>query len=220
MQNRQNILFIGIIIIVAIAAVIFAVVWTSSHDQSGFTAGTASAVSATDHTEGPATSTVSLIEYGDFQCPACGAYEPLVEQLKQDYAGKVLFVFRNFPLTNIHPNAMLGAEAAEAAGLQNKYWEMHNKLFTEQATWSVASPVDAKAMVDGYAKDLGLDVAKFDADMQSAAVADKIQADTTSGNAASINHTPTFFINLTEIPNPQSYGDFTTSIDNALKAAS
>src|SRR5580698_2500276 len=107
---------------------------------SGFVATTAPAITSADWTLGSSTAPVSLIEYGDFECPACGAYYPLVKQLLAAEGNKVYFAFRNFPLYSIHPDAGIAAQAAGAAGLQGKYWPMHDLLYTDQTTWVAATP--------------------------------------------------------------------------------
>jgi protein-disulfide isomerase len=188
---------------------------------SNFAATSAAPIDAADHVKGDASSTVSVIEYGDFECPACGAWEPIMEQIESDYGNRVTFVFRNFPLTQIHVNALTAAKAAEAAGLQGKYWEMHDLLYQKQNDWvnDAASDVVSKHF-NGYAQSLGLDVTKFDADISSDAVAARVQRDVDSGNAAQINHTPTFFVDLKQIQNPSSAQQFTQIIDQALAQAS
>lgn len=205
------------IVIVALIAASFLV--PHSAVNNGFVATTAAPITSADHQTGSTTAAVSLIEYGDFQCPACGAYEPIVEQLRSLYGEKVRFVFRNFPLPQ-HQNAPGAAKAAEAAALQGKYWEMHDLLYTKQNDWADASPGSVVSQYfNGYAQSLGLDVAKFDQDMNSAAVATKLQNDISSANAARVDHTPTFFVNLTQIPNPTSLDEFKTVIDAALASS-
>jgi protein-disulfide isomerase len=212
--------FIALIIVITVIAAVFSDGTFGGAGGLNFTPTQTAPISSADHVRGNQQATVSVMEYGDFQCPACGAYEPLVEQLQQDYAGKILFVFRNFPLYQIHPNAQIAAQAAEAAALQGRYWEMHDLLYEKQNDWvNVASGSVVSDRFNGYAKSLGLDVAKFDADLNSAAVKDKVQADITMGNQASVDHTPTFFVNLTQIPNPQSYDAFRQVIDAALASS-
>jgi protein-disulfide isomerase len=192
----------------------------SSSTPSNFVATTVPAVTSADWTMGSATSSVSFIEYGDYECPACAEYAVLVKQLAADYGSRVLFAFREYPLYTIHPNAGISAQAAEAAGLQGKYWEMHDLLYTKQNDWVTADPTQVVAeYFNGYAQSLGLNVTKFDADIGSAQVLDKIKADVASGDAASINHTPTFFVDLKQIPNPTSYNDFKAVLDAALASS-
>jgi len=220
MQRRTELWIVGaFVILVLVIAIVAGVFGGSTPATPSFNSTTVPAISSADHVRGDAASSVSVIEYGDFQCPACGAYEPMVEQLTRQYGSRVAFVFRNFPLVQVHQDAQIGAQAAEAAALQGKYWEMHDLLYQKQATWSAepAASVVAKYF-DGYAKSLGLDVAKFDADINSDAVKGKIQTDVASANAAQVDHTPTFFIDLKQIPNPQSTEEFTKAIDAALGA--
>jgi protein-disulfide isomerase len=216
-----GIFLVVIVVITAIAA------FVSSHGSPAgtpsFTATQTSAITSTDHTRGNPDAKVTLIEYGDFECPACGAYEPLVEQLYQQYKGQVLFVFRNFPLYQIHPFAMIGAQAAEAANLQGQYWQMHDLLYSKQAQWTAdttLSPADVVSKYfNGYAQSLGLNVTQFDTDINSSGVKAKVQADLVLGNAAQIDHTPTFFINLTQIANPSSLQDFQSVVDAAIASS-
>jgi len=135
---------------------------------------------------------VTIVEFGDFECPACSAVQPLVKQILADNKGKITYVFRNYPLPQ-HQNAQIAAQAAEAAGAQGKYWEMHDLLFAKQADWSSSkSPLD---IFSSYAKSLKLDVNKFSNDVKNNAYADKIQQDIDDGNALSINQTPSFYVN-------------------------
>lgn len=184
--------------------------------QGGFEATTVAAITSTDWVTGNKSAKVSVIEYGDFQCPACGAYEPIMQQMEKDYASNVQFVFRNYPLPQ-HQNGMITSQAAEAAGLQGKYWEMHDLIYQKQAEWSDASAdTIVSKYLDAYAKSLGLDLTKFNADINSPAVKQKIQNDMAIANAAKVNHTPTFFVDLKQIPNPQSAAAFKAVIDAAL----
>lgn len=191
----------------------------ASQTPPNFVSTTAAAITSTDHVEGSANAKVSVIEYGDFQCPACGAYLPITQQIIANYGDKIAFVFRNYPLEQ-HADAQIASQAAEAAGLQGKYWQMHDMLYEDQNTWTNASPSNAVSQFfDGYASSTGINVAQFDKDINSAQVLAKIQNDLASGNAAAINHTPTFFINLKQIQDPTSYDQFKSVIDQALSAA-
>jgi protein-disulfide isomerase len=223
-EQRTQLWIAGIFLVLIIGITIIATLASGNAvtpaNGANFTPTQTAALSATDHTRGAANTTVSLMEYGDFQCPACGAYEPLVEQLYKTYGDKVQFVFRNFPLYQVHQDAGIGAQAAEAAALQGKYWEMHDLLYKTQATWSTAAAADVVSKYfDGYAQSLGMNVSTFDTDINSTAVKAKVDADATLGNTAQVNHTPTFFINLTQIANPQSYADFAKVIDAALASS-
>lgn len=214
--------FIALVIaITAIAA--FVSNHPASSTSSNFTATQTSPITSSDHAHGKANAKVTIIEYGDFECPACGAYEPLIEQLYQQYQNQVLFVFRNFPLYQIHPFAMISSEAAEAAGLQGQYWQMHDLLYKEQSQWTANTTLSTSDVItkyfDAYATQLGLNVTQFNSDMNSAAVKDKIQNDLNAGNAAQVNHTPTFFINLVQIQNPNSLQEFENDLNAAIASS-
>lgn len=148
-----------------------------------------------DHTMGSESRKILFIEYGDYQCPGCkGAYSN-VKTLMDQYKDSVTLVFRNFPLTSIHPNARAAAATAEAAGLQGKFWEMHDILYTSQDDWK---NLDAKKRVDvfnGYASTLGLDVEKFKADVAGKPVSQKINFDVALGKTVNVTGTPSFFLN-------------------------
>ena len=218
MQRRTELYVVGGVAVLLILVGIAAALLGAGAPPPSFTATQTSAVTATDWARGNTSNPkATVIEYGDFECPACGQYEPIVEQLTQDFGSQVEFVFRNFPLFQIHPNAMIAAQAAEAAGVQGKYWEMHDLLYSKQSEWANESTSDVVSkFFDGYAQSLGLNVSKFNTDINSDAVKNKVQKDLDTGNAASIDHTPTFFINLTQIQNPNGYADFKTDIDAAL----
>ena len=136
--------------------------------------------------------TVTLVEFGDYQCPACGVYAPYVKDVLTEFAGKVTYVFRNYPLPQ-HKNGPISSYAVEAAGIQGKYWEMQEKMYSAQGEWSeVSNPTD---LFIGYAKEMGLDAEKFLTDMSSQKVKNIVQRDTNDGNTVRLNETPTFYIN-------------------------
>lgn len=148
-----------------------------------------------DHVFGKADSKVVLIEYGDFQCPSCGGAHPQIKEVTEEYADRVAFIFRNFPLTTIHPNARAASAAVEAAGLQGKYWEMHNLVFESQSAWqSLTGAARTDAFV-AYAQSLSLDIAKFTTDLSSDSVNQKISFDQAVGKKLGVNATPTFYLN-------------------------
>ena len=203
------------VILIVVGVVLFSNKTPSPTTDSG---PPASPITARDHTFGPLDAKVSIIEYGDFQCPACGLYEPVMEQLRSRYASTTLFVFRNFPLPQ-HGNALAAAKVAEAAALQGKYWEMVGILYAKQKEWSDTSMNSVvTSRFDGYAESLGLDLKKLHADMESDAVAKKITDDKASGTAAQITGTPTFFVNYAKIENPAGYEPFAAILDKAFAA--
>jgi protein-disulfide isomerase len=144
-------------------------------------------VSDRDHVQGPATAAVTLVEYGDYECPYCRAAEPIVEDLRRLLGDDLRFVFRHFPLTRVHPHSQQAAEAAEAAGAQGRYFEMHTVLFA-----------NADALADGdlagYAAELGLDVDRFKREITARAHASHIREDFLGGRRSGVNGTPTFFL--------------------------
>ena len=170
-----------------------------------------------DNSHKPGSGPVQLVEFGDYQCPACGAAYPNVKQIMKDFDGKVTLYFRNFPLTQIHQNAMLGAEAAEAAGAQGKYWEMHDKLYDNQKEWGELTGTEAENKIVGYAKDLGLDTDKLKSDIDNEKYKQVIEQDMADGNALSINATPTFYINGTQLQGGYDYATLRDAINAALK---
>ena len=173
-------------------------------------------VAASDEVTGNKSSKVVLMEFSDFQCPACGAYYPIIKQVISNYSNKIQFVYRNFPLSQ-HPNALPAAKAAEAASLQGKYWEMHNLLFTNQNTWADKSNSEVEQTFASYAQTLGLDLVKFKADEASSAVESKIQNDYQSGIQAGVDATPTFYLDGKKLDNLASYNQFKTLLDAEIQ---
>ncbi len=155
-------------------------------------------VSVRDHAEGPADAPLTLVEYGDYQCPYCGAAYPVVKRLQKQFGKKMLFVFRNFPLTQMHPYALIAAEAAEAAALQGKFREMHDLLFEQQ---SFLDP-DSSAL---WAERIGLNLEQFGNDIRQGVPEKRIREDRQSGIRSGVNGTPTFFINGIRYDGPLDY---------------
>jgi protein-disulfide isomerase len=141
-----------------------------------------------DHSQGPATAPVTLVEYGDYECPYCGEAHEIVRQLQERLGRRLQFVFRQFPLADIHPHAEHAAEAAEAAGAQGKFWEMHDLLYENQGR------LDDRHLA-GYARELGLDLDRFVRDVSEHRYAGQVQRDVESGIESQVQGTPTFFIN-------------------------
>lgn len=158
-------------------------------------------ISESDHTQGGAMASVTLIEYSDFECPACAAFSPLVKSVLESYGDDVQFAYRHFPLYTIHPNAEKAAHASEAAALQGKFWEMHDLLFDRQADWE--SLADTTPMFIAYADILGLNIEQFTNDLTSDAVRNRVKVDVNSGNAAGISATPTFYLNGSPLTFPK-----------------
>ncbi|GHV59803.1 hypothetical protein FACS1894182_14430 [Bacteroidia bacterium] len=145
-------------------------------------------VTSTDHVQGPANAPIVLVEYGDYQCPYCGQAYYIVKNLQKKLGDKLQFIFRNFPLEDLHPYALHAAIAAETAGIEGKFWEMHDILFENQRH------LDDSALLE-YAKKIGLDAAKFEKDFGNQATQDKVSNDVQSGTNAGVDGTPYFFVN-------------------------
>lgn len=173
------------------------------------------AMSDTDHISGNRTAAAVLIEYADFQCPACAQYQSILNQLKDTYGDRLAVVYRHYPLPQ-HQYAQLAAQAAEAADKQGQFWPMHDLLFDRQTSWSQS--LNAKPIFIDYAKQLGLNVEQFTADLESQSIKDRIKTDVNSGNAARLPGTPSFFFNGKAVTNPTGLNSFTTLIDNALQS--
>ena len=181
-------------------------------------AGTLSkAVTAEDWGKGNTEATLTLVEYSDFQCPACGAYYPVLKQLNQELGDKLRIVYRHFPLRQVHKNANLAAQAAEAAGKQEKFWEMHDIIFEHPREWSESN--GAKDIFIKYAKALNLDSGRFANDLDSREVKDAVDDDYQSGLDSRVNSTPTFFLNGKRIENPKGYDEFKKLIEGTLNVS-
>ena len=164
---------------------------------------------------GPAQAPVTLEEFGDFQCPPCGMISGPLLEIEKDYGPKLRVIFRNFPFPN-HQHALEAAYAAEAAGLQGRYWEMHDLLYKEQANWSNAP--DAKQLFVSYAKILGLEMDRFETDMAGPTAKARVTADQERGKSLGVNATPSIFINNQGLP-PKSLNPtaLRAAIEEALK---
>ena len=167
------------------------------------------------HVRGPAQAPVTLEEFGDFQCPPCGMISGPLLEIEKDYGPKLRVIFRNFPFPN-HQHALEAAYAAEAAGLQGRYWEMHDLLYKEQANWSNAP--DAKQLFVSYAKILGLEMDRFETDIAGPTVKARVTADQERGKSLGVSATPSIFINNQGLP-PNSLNStaLRAAIDEALK---
>ena len=143
---------------------------------------------ARDHIQGPADAPVTLVEYGDFQCPFCGRAYPIVKEVRARLGDRLRFVFRNFPISTSHPNAEHAAEAAEAAAAQGRFWDMHDHLFENQKRLRDQD-------LQRYARDLALDVERFDPELAQHVYADRVHDDFLGGVRSGVNGTPTFYIN-------------------------
>lgn len=157
-------------------------------------------LSSEENLVGDIAAPIALIEYSDFQCPACAAYEPMIKNLIADYGDNMAFAYRHFPLSSIHPNARAAAQAAEAAGMQGAFFEMHDLLFENQNEWS--GKISPRSDFTKYAEELGLDVDQFNDDYNSDAVLERLNTDVAEAQSAALNldSTPSFFLNGEQLP--------------------
>jgi protein-disulfide isomerase len=149
------------------------------------------------HAIGPENAPATLEEFGDFECPPCGLLHPVLKTMEKEFGPRLRVIFREFPLVPTHPHALVAARSAEAAGLQGKFWEMHDLLFENQKTWH--EQFDARPTFEGYAQKLGLDLERFRRDVSSKAVEQRIFLDGKRAHALGVKGTPTVFLNGREV---------------------
>ena len=170
-------------------------------------------INSNEHIWGNPNASLELVEYGDYECPYCGRAYPIVKDIQQKLDGDIKFVFRNFPLSKIHPHAFMAAVATEAAGLQGKFWEMHDIAFENQRS------LDTENIIY-FASLLGLDVDRFKEDIQERRLAEKVEKDFESGLRSGVNRTPTFFINGQKFEGDWSTGELLDYLKGQLAAIS
>ena len=200
--------FWAVIIVVILSLVgIFALTGKNSTNSSGSTA----SAQPTAHILGQGTKGVTLVEYGDYECPYCGQYYPTVKAVEAKYGDAIRLQFRNFPLVQSHQNAFAAARAAEAAGLQNKFWEMHDALYVNQNQW--ANSRTPTQIFDAYATQLKLDLPKFKQDYASIKVNDIINADTAAGTKLNVQGTPSYYLDGKQVQVANTVEAFSKVID-------
>jgi protein-disulfide isomerase len=165
---------------------------------------------ARDHLLGAPNAPVTVLEYGDYECPDCGRAYPLLKKLQARYPNKVLFVFRHFPLFTVHQHASMAAQAAEAAAAQKKFWEMHNLLYEHQVEL-------ANTDLTHHALKLGLELYRFDAALGDGTYRRRVEEDYASGQRSGVTATPTLFINGAKYEGPMELEALSKAIDNAIK---
>lgn len=205
MSKTAWIIFAAVVVLVFGGLVFYSqsqktVIDTENLDAGSVLAASEQSGNIADRVSGNADSKVVLIEYGDFQCPSCAAAHAPITSFIEEYQDKIAFVFRNFPITSAHPHAKAAAATAEAAGLQGKYWEMHNLLFERQRSWSSLSADERTNTFANYAAELELDVDKFNQDIASNAVNQKINFDVALSKDMGVTGTPSFFLNDERLP--------------------
>ncbi|MEK7650335.1 MAG: thioredoxin domain-containing protein [Patescibacteria group bacterium] len=173
-------------------------------------------VTAADWTAGSQESPVQLVEYGDFQCPACAFYATWVTQLREEFGDKIGVTFRHFPLRQNHANAQLASQVVEAAGLQGKFWLAADAIYAGQQAWS--EQIAARETLVNLIKNTGVNLTKLEVDIDTKIVKDKIEQHYQSGLRSGVEGTPTFYLNGGKITNPKSYDEFKKLITDALSA--
>jgi protein-disulfide isomerase len=208
---------IAAITILFIGAVVWFVFFNSNSDSPPITD---PALVGNGHAKGNLEAKVTIVEFSDFQCPACGAAFPAAQQMFEQFKDRIRFVYRHFPLTGLHPFAVSAAEASECAAEQEKFWEMHDSLFQQQSSWTAASNLDeAKQNIRSIADSLGLDLPSFDQCLSSREKLSKVQEDMDAAVRFGINSTPTFFINGKMVRGGMTVETFSREIEAALAKA-
>lgn len=217
MSQFKNIKFWGAALLIILATFLIITKLTAT-DDGGENNLPVAAISDSDWTLGTPEAKVTLIEYSDFQCPACAYFSKIIEQVMVEFDQHVYFAYRHFPLS-IHQNSIPSARAAEAAGLQGKFWEMSAKLFENQKTWSVSTAPEE--IFTGYAEELGLNLEKFKDDYNSSEVKNAVEDDLDDADSLGLNSTPSFFLNGEKLnQNPRDLNSFRTIIRSALESNS
>ncbi len=200
---------IGTIALIVVVAVFFSGQTQTTEVDQNVVAGSARLV------KGGVNATVTLVEFSDFQCPACRAIQPLVQQVVKAYPDQVRLIFRHYPLTQIHQHALLAAQATEVAADAGKFWEMHDVLFEKQTEWDdLKSTGEAKNTFASYAEQLGIDKATFLAKIESEEIKKRVADDIALGNSIKIQATPTIFINGRQLTAPQQ---LVSTVESLLK---
>ena len=206
------------VLIGGVCAIIGGMIWAARRSQGApeISAAALDELKVDGHFSGNPAAKATLVEFSDFQCPACGAYYPLLKRLRSEFSSELAFVYVHFPLAQ-HVHAVIAARAAEAAGSQGKFLEMHDMLFERQAEWGGAQ--DPASLFASYAEELHLDKAKFAADLAAEDGLKKILQNQAKGLGFGINSTPTFFLNGKRLTNPSNYDEFRNLIQTAVNAA-
>lgn len=203
-MSKEAKILIGIAGLVILGGVLLAIFANPQPKEPGAPVDTNSLIRENNHVLGSRDAKVKIVEFADYQCPACKAASPILKRIMDEYSDNpdVALVFKNFPLDSIHPNARIGAEAAEAAGEQGKYWEMYEILYNNQEQWSVnPSPLD---LLVSYAQQIGIEnIDQFRESVQIRKYNEIISADVSDGQSLGVNSTPTIYVNGNKLDNYQ-----------------
>src|SRR3989344_2772616 len=207
-------IIIWVIVIVGVAGLMVGLAYLGTRQTAPVEALLAIPVGPADIQRGDVNAKATLVEYGDFQCPACAQYFPIVERIVGEYGDKLHFAYRHYPIRTKHANAQPASQASQAAAAQGKFWEYYRLLYEKQNDWEqLSNPAD---LFNKFAADLQLDMQKFATDQKSDATIKKIQDDLESGEDSGVQGTPTFYLNGKRIDPQGSYDIFKKLIDDAL----
>lgn len=214
MDTQKRIIVWGSAVLIIVIIAIGAWSVTTGPTKPGNSNGLLSEeITASDWTKGAQNPKVTLVEYSDFQCPACSAYFPMIEKVVTEYGDRLSFTYRHFPLTQ-HKNALGASYASEAAGKQGKFWEMYKIIFEHQEDWAEES--NASEIFKGYAQELKLDLARFATDVVSTETKDAVAHDKETGLRSGVDSTPSFYLNGKKMQNPRSYDELKALIEFAI----
>lgn len=214
-MDKRFLIIMGIIVVAFLGIFLIGGAKKDSADNTG-SAGTVS-----NHSTGNNAKNVELLVYGDFECPACGQFFTIEKQVVEKYKDDIVFTFRHFPIDSIHPNARAAARAAEAAGAQGKFFEMHDLLYQNQSQWSSQVTTTPQSIFEAYASQLGLDITQYNTDYAAESTNSTINADKQEGNERGITGTPTYLLNGNKLSNSDitSVEAFSQLIDDAIAAS-
>lgn len=212
-MSKKTIFIIFVVAVISLAILIFCLNCKTAVSTKPISL-TLDKVAETDHYLGNKEAKLVIVEYSDFQCPACAYYEPIARQAVEAYKDKAVLIYRDFPLRQIHKNSDVAAQAVEAAGKQGKFFEMSEKMFINQQNWSNSDNPNDIFLT--YAEELGLDKDLFVADSISKIIKDKIENDLASGEEFDLTYTPTFYFNGDKVENPQDLESFKVLIEEYL----
>lgn len=212
-KHKLPFIIIGTVLVLVVASVSWLY---SSRKPGGKLTTSGSSGAQPPHMLGPVDARARIEEFGDFQCPSCGTLHAVLRKLESEYSSRMALTFREFPLAAIHPNAVEAARAAEAAGLQGRFWLMHDLLYDYQSAWSDSK--DVRSVFAQYAADLGLDAERLKRDMDSQIVKERLAADQKRAVSLGVTGTPTLFLNGREVaPESLTESDLRALIEKALK---
>lgn len=216
-SNKRMFFWLGVITIITISIlVVISGTKTAPQDQADNTIILSEPIGEKDNTKGNKDAKIQIVEYSDFQCPACASYFPILRDVVKEFGNYVYFSYRNFPIRSKHKNADAAAVSAQAAAAQGKFWEMHDLLFENQTSWSSLDTDAAKVLFTQYANQLGLDTQKFMTDMADRTLQKKVDNDLESGLDSGVRGTPSVFVDGQKLEYNLSLDEFRLLIRQKL----